>query len=757
MTLCISMLSQLRKLGKKLLFRSFTNSVPTCASTYLELWSRWGRGRILNSETPYWPGNTDRFEIHQLDGQISTQAQGPGAWHSDVAIVESGTKAEGWNKHQCECEYEAYEEYWFWRTGVGENGRAEKKKNLAGSQSSAKCLKGQHMVNNGKIRKSSNRINVPEVKRNCLRVELTEHPGKSSDRLDVPEFNSRNIPENLAIGWMYMTLQFGNSQAIHVEGAAKVIDPEGCTWSISQSQLCLSPFLHPFFPSTSLPSSKYFPTHIPTTTMGQKRKFNAEQNKHIESFFPDFVKKLDNGVPSGELTLWKQNTAPNILDSPLFESLDLQTMTRKEYYERIVRKLTNCRNQLYDKAHKREGSPPKPLNLKKANPWLKFSTLMTGRQLFVEETHETTILLSKQRALDTGPSSPAALYQNILKERWDALSAEEQATWNKRAEADAGDVEKNPAEFTDVLSLSLQHLCQSNLLGDAEMVLFYAFCEPNHGDIRAGTCSIGCLWHIARFMRGLSTTPSDLSVTIPRNSARLPVFPSIDINLVAMADIRLLLVHYFDECWGEVFVPINQARPSNYHGFDIPGSQQTEKLIPWAKIVSHPEKYYKVLNLAQDLRDKSGLDSPNLFCFLAPEKFLVPDSPSTHPSPLPQRAVIVLPPQTLPPEIPVVSSPLPSSSTPPPKDLVVGSLRPMPSPPPKDTLSSSKKRKRKGKDPKEGPAEWDPETESQGPKQRRRSLRKLHAAETGSKSSNPAKKQRKYPGWVEFDSDGQGI
>ncbi|KAJ7814352.1 hypothetical protein B0H14DRAFT_2604222 [Mycena olivaceomarginata] len=221
--------------------------------------------------------------------------------------------------------------------------------------------------------------------------------------------------------------------------------------------------------------------------MGQKSKFSAEQNKHIESFFPDFVKKLDNGVPSGELTLWKQNTASNILDSPLFESLDLQTMTRKEYYERIVRKFTNYRNQVYDKAHKHEGSPPKPLDLKKANPLLKFSTLTTGRQLFADETHETTILLSKQRALDTGPSNPAALYQNILKERWDALSAEEQAAWNKRAEANAGDVEKNQAEFADVLSLSLQHLCQSNLLGDAEMVLFYAFREPNHGDLLAGT------------------------------------------------------------------------------------------------------------------------------------------------------------------------------------------------------------------------------------------------------------------------------
>ncbi|KAJ7823215.1 hypothetical protein B0H14DRAFT_2598030 [Mycena olivaceomarginata] len=357
--------------------------------------------------------------------------------------------------------------------------------------------------------------------------------------------------------------------------------------------------------------------------MGQKSKFSAEQNKHIESFFPDFLKKLDNGVPSGELTLWKQNTASNILDSPLFESLDPQTMTRKEYYE-----------------------------------------------LFADETHETTILLSKQQALDTGPSNPAALYQNILKERWDGLSAEEQAAWNKRAEANTGDVEKNQAEFADVLSLSLQHLCQSNLLGDAEMVLFYAFGNPI-----MVTSSLACL----------STTSSDLSVNIPRNSAGLPVFPCIDVNLVAIADIRLLLVHYFDECWGE--------------GFDIPGFRQTEKVIPWADIVSHPEKYYKVeslpssvpldhpqnlsfvqvLSLAQDLRDKSGLESPNPFCFLAPEKILVPDSLPPPPRPLPKSCVIV---STLPPNVPVDGSPLPPPSTPPPEVHVVGSPLPPPSTPP---------------------------------------------------------------------------
>lgn len=210
-------------------------------------------------------------------------------------------------------------------------------------------------------------------------------------------------------------------------------------------------------------------------------------------------------------------------------------------------------------------------------------------------------------------------------------------------------------------------------------------------------------------LQGLSTTSSDLSVTIPRNSAGLPVFPCIDVNLVAIADIRLLLVHYFDECWGEVFFLINQACPSHYQGFDIPGFRQTEKVIPWADIVSHPEKYYKVeslpssvaldhpqnlllvqvLSLAQDLRDKSGLESPNPFCFLAPEKILVPDSLPPPLSPLPKSHVIVSPPPTPPPNVPVDGSPLPPPSTPPPQNLVVGLPLPLPSPCPKGTVVCS--------------------------------------------------------------------
>ncbi|KAJ7359910.1 hypothetical protein DFH08DRAFT_801672 [Mycena albidolilacea] len=571
--------------------------------------------------------------------------------------------------------------------------------------------------------------NVQAKYRNYPKLSSRNIPDKSRGQAkSSPQWNARNIPENPAIGECTrgeakLSPQW-NSQYIPenpaielIEGAAKVINPEGCTWFAIFYQTSNGPL-------AQLANQNHFPTHIPTTTtMGQKSKFSAEQNKHIESFFPDFVKKLDNGVPSGEITLWKQNTASNILDSPLFESLDLQTMTRKEYYERIVRKFTNYRNQVYDKAHKHEGSPPKPLDLKKANPLLKFSTLTTGRQLFADETHETTILLSKQRELDTGPSNPAALYQNILKERWDGLSAEEQAAWNKRAEANTGDVEKNQAEFADALSLSLQHLCQSNLLGNAEMVLFYAFREPNHGDLLAGT-----------------------------NSAGLPVFPSIDVNLVAIADIRLLLVHYFDECWGE--------------GFDILEFRQTEKVIPWADIVSHPEKYYKieslpssvvldhpenlslvqVLSLAQDLRDKSGLESPNPFCFLVPEKILVPDSLPPPPSPLPKSRVIVSPPPTPPPNVPVngsplpppstpppevhvVGSPLPPPSTPPPQNLVVGLPPPLPSPCPKGTVVCSQY-------PPKSPV--------------------AHASLlTDTLSSN--KKRKRYPGWVEFDSDGQEI
>lgn len=168
----------------------------------------------------------------------------------------------------------------------------------------------------------------------------------------------------------------------------------------------------------------------------------------------------------------------------------------------IVRKFTNYRNQVYVKSDAKQASLPVS-TLKKSNPLLKFSSLMTGRELFAHENNQSIDSAVKQRSLDTGNKNSAAVYQTILKEKWDSLSGEDQAVWNSMAEAEAGDVVKcvdaslfqfltpnhhrNQEEFASYISLALRELCQGKVLGDAEMLLFYAFREPASGDLMTGT------------------------------------------------------------------------------------------------------------------------------------------------------------------------------------------------------------------------------------------------------------------------------
>lgn len=168
------------------------------------------------------------------------------------------------------------------------------------------------------------------------------------------------------------------------------------------------------------------------------------------------MKEMDRGVEGIQLTRWKQTLASNILDTPLFSTLDLNEYPRKTWFEvycqfttvcltrtntilqMIVRKFTNYRNQVYLKSSDRVSTTA--LSTKKANPLLKFSSVISGRQLFAQENSESLTAASKQRVDDTDHKSLAAVYQIILKERWDSLTGEEQASWNDRAELEAGNI-----------------------------------------------------------------------------------------------------------------------------------------------------------------------------------------------------------------------------------------------------------------------------------------------------------------------------
>jgi hypothetical protein len=67
---------------------------------------------------------------------------------------------------------------------------------------------------------------------------------------------------------------------------------------------------------------------------------------------------------------------------------------------------------------------------------------MDSTQLFARNNSENINSAAAQRLTTTGHENPAAVYQTVLKEMWDALSNDEKLHWDKMAEAESGDIEK---------------------------------------------------------------------------------------------------------------------------------------------------------------------------------------------------------------------------------------------------------------------------------------------------------------------------
>lgn len=186
-----------------------------------------------------------------------------------------------------------------------------------------------------------------------------------------------------------------------------------------------------------------------------KGHFSADQTEHLNTYLPKYIEKLDACASTLELTRWKQATATKALASPQFADLDFDKFNRTKWFEvriltpvrpsldqlsptqMIVRKYTNYLHQVYRKTHPETVSPSA---MTKANPLLKFSSVLSGRQMFARDMHDDVVAASKQRVVDKG-TNDAATYQIVLKEMWDALSIDERAEWDTKAEDECGDVE----------------------------------------------------------------------------------------------------------------------------------------------------------------------------------------------------------------------------------------------------------------------------------------------------------------------------
>lgn len=107
----------------------------------------------------------------------------------------------------------------------------------------------------------------------------------------------------------------------------------------------------------------------------------------------------------------------------------------------IVRKYTNYMHHVYRKTH------PENISMSsatRANPLLKFSSILSGRQLFARDKQADVAAAAKQLDSDKGAqaTNEVASYQTALKLLWDGLGLEEQAEWDEKAEDECGDIEK---------------------------------------------------------------------------------------------------------------------------------------------------------------------------------------------------------------------------------------------------------------------------------------------------------------------------
>ncbi|KAK6974769.1 hypothetical protein R3P38DRAFT_2811631 [Favolaschia claudopus] len=198
---------------------------------------------------------------------------------------------------------------------------------------------------------------------------------------------------------------------------------------------------------------------------------------------PAFCAQLDAGVNGVALTKWKQETANDILASPLSAGkLDVSNNSQKAWHEIVVRKFTNYRTQVYlKKADSTVAPPPKHRGV----PLLHFSSLLTARQLFAKENEGVLHSAAEERHAATGTGTVGSAYQTVLKEKWDALDSDARDEWQTRADKFGGDIHRNQTDFKESMHTALATLCQGGLLGDAELLLFYGWRDLK-GDISTG-------------------------------------------------------------------------------------------------------------------------------------------------------------------------------------------------------------------------------------------------------------------------------
>jgi hypothetical protein len=140
-----------------------------------------------------------------------------------------------------------------------------------------------------------------------------------------------------------------------------------------------------------------------------------------------------------------------------------------------------------------------------AKPFKLFEERM-GRQLFEDAQKDSINKAATEHQMTSAsePNNHAAHYQAALKEMWEALDDNERQEYEKVAQDHSDDVFqffffflpicsmwliqiiiRNQEKFMPAMWKQLTHLCQNGKVGDAEMMLLFAF-RDKEGDVYSG-------------------------------------------------------------------------------------------------------------------------------------------------------------------------------------------------------------------------------------------------------------------------------
>ncbi|KAF8183523.1 hypothetical protein K438DRAFT_1974994 [Mycena galopus ATCC 62051] len=305
--------------------------------------------------------------------------------------------------------------------------------------------------------------------------------------------------------------------------------------------------------------------------MGLASKFTSEQDAYIATFLPE-LEELQK-ANSSAVGNCKKKKGDDIIASPLFfnqlpskEQDPLRGATPAEWRKRITKKFENHLTQHGGSSKKATTAGAKNATgddgLASGKSFF-VRPALDGRRLFEVKNKGDILALAEATADPADPKGRFHHYQPSKKALWDGLLTKAQQEFETRAAKMKSDVGVNQKSFSDGISEDLDACVSSGLYGDMAVTILYAFRTPENSLLRgyASAHSSGngsyfedsgsdwsTAWDRWDAYAEKALPPRrpvyNLEHDIPADEDGTPVFPQLDVNKIAPANMASIVKEF---------------------------------------------------------------------------------------------------------------------------------------------------------------------------------------------------------------------